>query len=203
METARVTVASSEGISSASTSSTLARWTFIVSQRYRHVLDKSVPYVLYRWIAFMGLSAVYFLRVYLIQGFYIVTYALGIYMLNLLIGFLSPQVDPEMQDLLDGPTLPTRRSDEFRPFVRRIPEFKFWISSMYAFLISFTVTFFPIFDVPVFWPILLFYWMVLFTATMRRQITMMIKYKYLPFTSGKRTYGKRSSPTETANLAKD
>jgi hypothetical protein len=55
-------------------------------------------------------------------GFYIITYALGIYNLNLLLGFLTPQVDPE----LEGPTLPSKREDEFRPFVRRLPEFKFW-----------------------------------------------------------------------------
>uniref|UniRef100_A0A915K5U1 Uncharacterized protein n=1 Tax=Romanomermis culicivorax TaxID=13658 RepID=A0A915K5U1_ROMCU len=26
----------------------------------------------------------------------------------------------------DGPSLPTRTNDEFRPFMRRLPEFKFW-----------------------------------------------------------------------------
>ena len=46
----------------------------------------------------------------------------GIYNLNLLLGFLTPQVDPE----LEGPTLPSKGQDEFRPFVRRLPEFKFW-----------------------------------------------------------------------------
>jgi Rer1 family len=37
-------------------------------------------------------------------------------------------VDPEIQELIDGssPSLPTRSTDEFRPFVRRLPEFKFW-----------------------------------------------------------------------------
>jgi hypothetical protein len=47
------------------------------------------------------------------------------------------------------------------------------------------MTFFSAFDVPVFWPILLFYWVVLFTLTMRRQIAHMIKYKYVPFSFGK------------------
>jgi len=54
-----------------------------------------------------------------------------------------------------------------------------------AFCVAFVMTFFSAFDVPVFWPILLFYWVVLFTLTMRRQISHMIKYKYLPFSSGK------------------
>ncbi|KAG4160549.1 hypothetical protein ERO13_D01G004450v2 [Gossypium hirsutum] len=47
-----------------------------------------------------------------------------------------------------------------------------------AFCIAFVMTFFSVFDVPVFWPILLCYWIVLFVLTMRRQITHMIKYKY-------------------------
>lgn len=78
------------------------------------------------------LVLIYVIRVYFVEGFYIVSYGLGIYILNLLIGFLSPQVDPEIQALSDdsinndGPSLPTRGSDEFRPFVRRLPEFKFW-----------------------------------------------------------------------------
>jgi hypothetical protein len=62
-------------------------------------------------------------RVYYARGFYVVTYGLGIYLLNLLIGFLSPMVDPELEA---GPGLPTRGSDEFKPFTRRLPEFKFW-----------------------------------------------------------------------------
>ncbi len=34
-------------------------------------------------------------------------------------------MDPE----LEGPTLPSQREDEFRPFVRRLPEFKFWCTA--------------------------------------------------------------------------
>lgn len=26
----------------------------------------------------------------------------------------------------DGPSLPTKADEEFRPFIRRLPEFKFW-----------------------------------------------------------------------------
>ncbi|KAK9948989.1 hypothetical protein M0R45_004540 [Rubus argutus] len=110
-------------------------------------------------------------------------------------------VDPEIQDLSDGPSLPTRGSDEFRPFVRRLPEFKFWYSITKAFCIAFVMTFFSAFDVPVFWPILLFYWLVLFVLTMRRQIIHMIKYKYVPFSIGKQRYdGKKASASETTSL---
>ena len=59
-------------------------------------------------------------------------------------------------------------------------------SAIKAVVIGFVMTFFPIFDVPVFWPILLLYWFVLFFVTMKRQIKHMIKYRYIPFTTGKK-----------------
>ena len=106
------------------------------------------------------------LRVYLVNGWYIVTYGLGIYLLNLFIGFLSPQIDPET----DGLLLPQKNAEEFRPFSRRVPEFKFWLSSAKATTIAFFMTFFRVFDIPVFWPILLLYFIALFVLTMKRQI---------------------------------
>nr|XP_043632188.1 protein RER1A-like [Erigeron canadensis] len=177
----------------------IQRWGLVISQRYQHLLDKSTPFLLYRWIGFFVIAVIYTIRVLVVHGFYVVSYALGIYILNLLIGFLSPQVDPEFQD--DGPVLPSTNSDEFRPFVRRLPEFKFWYSITKAFCIAFVLTFFWAFDVPVFWPILLFYWVILFTLTMKKQILHMVKYKYVPFSIGKQRYdGKKATSTEGASL---
>ncbi|WOL13572.1 hypothetical protein Cni_G22342 [Canna indica] len=175
--------------------SLLSAWSTAISRRYQHLLDKATPHVLRRWAWLAALVFAYAIRVWIVQGFYIVSYALAIYILNLFIAFLSPQVDPEIQELVgeSGPSLPTRSSDEFRPFVRRLPEFKFWYSITKAFCISFILTFFSVFDVPVFWPILLFYWFVLFTVTMKRQILHMIKYRYVPFTFGKQRYTKKKT----------
>eukprot|EP00475_Leptophrys_vorax_P034066 TRINITY_DN5451_c0_g1_i2.p1 TRINITY_DN5451_c0_g1~~TRINITY_DN5451_c0_g1_i2.p1 ORF type:complete len:140 (+),score=20.41 TRINITY_DN5451_c0_g1_i2:65-421(+) len=92
-----------------------------IQQRWQHYLDVLTPKVGIRWGIAAGLLLLYALRVWAIAGFYIITYALGIYLLHLLIGFLSPQDDPE-----DGPLLPVRDSDEPKGFNRRLPEFKFW-----------------------------------------------------------------------------
>jgi hypothetical protein len=43
----------------------------------------------------------------------------------------------------------TQKDEEFRPFIRRLPEFKFWHSSTRAVLISLVCSFIPAFDVPV------------------------------------------------------
>ncbi|XP_043708196.1 protein RER1A-like [Telopea speciosissima] len=191
-------------LSSSFPSSVVSEWNFAVSRRYQYLLDKSTPHVLRRWMAFAVIASIYVIRVFFLQGFYIVSYGLGIYILNLLIAFLSPQVDPEIEDLSDGPTLPTRGSEEFRPFVRRLPEFKFWYSITKAFCIAFVMTFFIVFDVPVFWPVLLFYWLMLFTLTMKKQILHMVKYKYVPFTCGKQRYtGKKVVSTDDASLSRD
>lgn len=113
---------------SGDSSSAISQWVFSISRQYQYILDKSTPQVLNRWIFLVVIAFIYAVRAYLVEGFYIITYGLGIYILQLLIAFLSPQVDPEFEGLAadDGPSLPTRGSDEFRPFVRRLPEFKFW-----------------------------------------------------------------------------
>ena len=103
----------------------LNQWRHDTWRLFQFYLDRTTPYAVYRWIGTAVLALLYALRVYYIQGFYIVSYGLGIYILNLLIGFLSPLVDPEMEST-GGALLPTKGSDEFKPFIRRLPEFKFW-----------------------------------------------------------------------------
>ncbi|OTA04422.1 hypothetical protein A9Z42_0050150 [Trichoderma parareesei] len=154
---------------------------------------------MYRWIGTGVALVLFFLRIFFAQGWYIVAYALGIYLLNLFLAFLQPKFDPsndaldnEMEDGAVG-TLPTKQDEEFKPFIRRLPEFKFWYWATRAIGISFVCTWFTIFDVPVFWPVLVMYWLILFVLTMRRQIQHMIKYRYVPFTIGKKSYIKDRS----------
>jgi sterol desaturase/sphingolipid hydroxylase (fatty acid hydroxylase superfamily) len=176
-----------------------------------------------------ALVLLYALRVYWLNGFYIVSYGLAIYVLNLLLGFLSPRVDPEFaslgidEDEDDGAgvllgtrnapssnsnnnsnnnnninnnnanaPLPSHTDQEFKPFIRRLPEFKFWLAVSRASLLSLVLTFFPFLDIPVFWPILVVYFFALFFVTMRKQIQHMIKHKYLPFSLGKPKFASAS-----------
>jgi hypothetical protein len=141
------------------------------------------------------------------QGFYVVAYALGIYLLNIFLLFLSPRFDPalaeedeaglsnaaDISNTNGAPTetmgiLPVKGDEEFRPFIRRLPEFKFWYNAVRAVTIGLVCTIFPVLDIPVFWPILLMYFVSLFALTMRRQIQHMIRYKYVPFDIGKKSY---------------
>lgn len=109
-------------------------------QVFQFYLDKSTPHTLYRWLALIALLLLYCIRVFLLQGFYIVTYGLGIFNLNLLLGFLTPQFDPGSE----GPDLPTTNNEEFRPFVRKLPEFKFWQANSIVIVVVITLLFYEL-----------------------------------------------------------
>ncbi|KGO41492.1 Retrieval of early ER protein Rer1 [Penicillium expansum] len=163
-----------------------------LTRHYQAYLDASTPYTTYRWVGSGVLLLLFFLRIFLAQGWYIVAYTLGIYLLNLFLAFLTPKFDPSLtqdEGLEDGdagsPSLPTKKDEEFRPFIRRLPEFKFWHSATRAIAIGFVCSWLAVFDIPVFWPVLVVYWIILFVLTMRRQIQHMIKYRYVPFSFGK------------------
>ncbi|KAF1348647.1 retrieval of early ER protein Rer1 [Delphinella strobiligena] len=166
---------------------------------YQSYLDKSTPFTTYRWVGTGVTLALFLLRIVMAQGWYIVAYSLGIYLLNLFLAFISPKFDPGLESDTDmeegGPasSLPTKSTDEFKPFVRRLPEFKFWYSATKAVVIAFCCSWSEIFNLPVFWPVLVVYWLILVVLTMRRQIQHMLKYRYVPWDFGKKAYGKASS----------
>ncbi|BAM80127.1 probable endoplasmic reticulum retention protein Rer1 [Cyanidioschyzon merolae strain 10D] len=186
------------------------RYSYRWRRRLQHWLDISVPHRTARWLALWTLGALFALRVYWTQGFYVVAYALAIYNLNLMLGFLQPRDVNEIQED-ERIALPIRRRTsgstgafaeldplngtnlEYRPFVRRLPEFQFWWQSLKSVAMSFVATLVPIFDVPVYWPVLVLYFLVLFSVTMKRQIEHMRLYGYVPFSWGKQRYGGRGS----------
>lgn len=165
---------------------------------YQKLVDQLVPHKGYRWAGFGCLFAFFLLRIVFTQGWYIICYALGIYLLNLFLAFLSPKFDPSLEQesrsenleegVPDEADIASEDAEEFRPFIRKLPEFKFWHNATRATLLSVFLSFWSIFDIPVFWPILLVYFITLFALTMRKQIQHMVKYRYLPFDIGKMKY---------------
>lgn len=192
-------------ISSATPFDKVNEFVSVSNRNFQNFLDSTTPHTGPRWFIFAFLLFVFMLRVVFYQGFFVVAYALGIYLLNIFLLFLSPKFDPSGSedgsgldnsaylDSTDDSGLPSNLSgtpllDEFRPFIRRLPEFKFWFNAITAVIFSLFCTIFPFLDIPVFWPILLMYFVLLFALTMRRQIQHMVKYKYLPFDLGKKAY---------------
>lgn len=163
---------------------------------FQKLIDQSVPYVFPRWIGFATLLSLFLVRILIVQGWYIICYTLAINLLSLFLSFLTPKFDPSLEQELkalsleEGANEHEQQDDEFRPFIRKLPEFNFWLLGTAATSVSLILSFFPIFDIPVFWPILVMYFIILFALTMRRQIQHMMKYKYLPFDLGKAKYGR-------------
>ena len=67
-------------------------------QRYQKILDDLVPLTTLRWVATAAIGVLYMVRVLWLQGWYIVSYALAIYLLNLFIAFLTPRFDPAQRE---------------------------------------------------------------------------------------------------------
>ena len=81
-----------------------------------------MPHLQQRWAAWGGVALIYLIRISFLKGWYIVAYGLGIYNLNLIIGFLSPGGPRDA-----GPHVTDEGNEEFKPFVRRLPGLSFGI----------------------------------------------------------------------------
>ena len=157
------------------------------------IKDKTILYIKERWILVIILLIIYLIRIIITKGYYALTYCIGIHFLNSFIGFISPLEDPEEEQFSgeENSFLPIKNNEEFKPFHRKLKEFQFWSVLFYTLLIGIILTFFESFDIPVFWPLLLVYFLFIFILTMRHQIAHMIKYHYLPWDSGKKTYNPK------------
>jgi hypothetical protein len=170
-----------------------------LSVKYQILEDRIVPFKLSRWGAFAFALFLYFLRVFVfVGGFYIVTYTLSIHLLYCLVVLITPLADPEGEDDgLDGASLPASGfasrnnnnggddASEHKPFIPKVAEFKVWRSMFRVVVIAIFITFFPIFDLPVFWPILLLYFVMLFVTQMAGRIQHMLRHKYVPWNANK------------------
>ena len=151
-----------------------------ISIYYNIIKDKIIIYPLERWLITAILFLIYLIRIVLTKAFACLTYCIGIHLLNSFIGFISPLDDPEDYDLdNDDSFLPQKNNEEFKPFYRKVKEYTFWSRVSLTLFISIICTFFKGFDIPVFWPLLLVYFFLIFGLVMKRQIQHMIKYYFI------------------------
>lgn len=155
------------------------------------IKDKLIIYQLERWLIIVVLAMIYIVRLVVTKGYHCLTYIICVHFLNAFIGFISPLEDPEEYNLKSNDSfLPQKNNEEFKPFQRKIKEYSFWSIMFSSLLVAIPLTFFKSFDIPVFWPLLLIYFILIFGLVMKRQIQHMIKYHYLPWDAGKIRYGK-------------
>lgn len=144
----------------------------------------------FRWVTTAVLAFLYFCRAFLVGGFPLVTYFMSIRILFLALTMITPS-EPISEQL---PT--TNRDDECRPFVPVNDEFIVWKSITATIAIAFTASFFRLFHIPAYWPILFFYVLVLTISCVGAEVSKMVRFGYVPWTSGKKKFVRRAPPTE-------
>ncbi|KAG9390494.1 Retrieval of early ER protein Rer1 [Carpediemonas membranifera] len=148
-----------------------------VRNSYNRLLVLSQPKKRERWIIAAVLTVIFLLRVLVAQRWWFIAYCSWVYILSRAVLFVTPNVDPE-----DSPSnsLPTYENDEYRPFVSRLSEFRFWRRYTETHVISLVLTLTTLTDVPVIWQILVVYFVILAGFSIGREVHRMRKYGYAP-----------------------
>lgn len=161
---------------------------------YQRYLDMSVPHRSMRWAVFVFLLMFYMIRVFYCGGFYVITYGMGIHLLYLTLLLITPLAEDEFREESGLPkTAGNDADEEFRPFVPRVQEFVVWKSMIRVVAICLFLTLFKFLDIPVFWPILLLYFIILTATQMGGRIRHMIKHRYVPWNAGKPKFVPKTS----------
>ncbi|KAL0227775.1 hypothetical protein RCL1_003918 [Eukaryota sp. TZLM3-RCL] len=157
-------------------------------RKFNLFVDQTTPFIRSRWLVFIFFLFLFATRVIVHDAFYIIAYALAIFLLLTGITFLTPKSGLPSEE----GRLPLHQSEEeeFRPFIRKLPEFKTWKQSFTATIISLFCTFLPFLDLPVYVPILVIYFCAISFVMLRVQVTNWIKYRYVPWNVGKKSYSK-------------
>ena len=109
---------------------------FVAKRKIQIFMDKISFYPGRRWACF-SITLVFFLtRMYVQKGYAVLAYLLGLFFLNNIMLYLAPAEDPdelEMGGQKDGEfVLPTRETDEYKGFQRKMHELDFWQEMMSA-----------------------------------------------------------------------
>ena len=80
--------------------------------------------------------------------------------------------------------LPTRETDEFKGFSRKLQEFEAWKKLFYLTLACFFLSFFDCFDFEIYVPILVFYFILVIGFLCKVKYEHIKKFRYNPFDFG-------------------
>lgn len=123
----------------------------------QYLKSKTLDYFYARWVVLTLFLALFMVRIVCLQQFFIVAYCLGIVIISQCKLFWSPLNDTQTF----SPKLKVGESADFdnkdsstSAPRRRYPEFKVWFNTLWAVLFFFVGTLCPLFNVPVFAPIL-------------------------------------------------
>ena len=160
------------------------------------ILDKSISWPTARWLIFAVLTKLYVIRImYAEWAFALISYALGLYLLSLVVEWLRPlQSDEELSR-----RLPISNDEDYKPFIRKLSGFNLWLRSTKAMIAAHFAICCPYLDIPEFWPLLLAYWVLMCVLSLNERIDHMIKFRYYPWDSA--CWSKRKYRTSVVTKA--
>lgn len=149
--------------------------------------DKLSPLPAYRWGFTGALVLLYAYRIFIIKSHAVVTYCAAVYLLHAFILFATPkdQSIPDPFEEVDEEYNPSNIDNDFRPYVRRLPEYSFWVFATQIVLTAFFLTLLDFMDIPVFIPILAMYFIFIVCMTAYKLWVHSHKFKYSLFFSSK------------------
>ena len=179
---------------------------FVAKRKMQNFLDKIAFYPGRRWCGFTFGLIFFLTRMYIQQGYAVIAYLLGLFYLNNIMLFLAPAEDPEEIEFNNaknghegGGFLPTRENDEYKGFQRKMHEMDFWTEMMSATVMAAFCSCFQCTDIEIYWPLLLFYFIFMTAFLCRYKLEHMIRYRYIPFEMGKKSYSKNRPEFATSH----
>lgn len=154
----------------------------------QYITDHLSPLVYPRWIFTAFMVLMYIRRIIKINSHSVLTYFTGIYLLHAGILFLTPKdenIPDPFENVEEESYNPRNIDNDFRPYVRRLPEFDFWKMSVQMIGIAYFLTFFSILNFPVYTPILIVYFIFFVCMTCYKLWVHSKKFKYHLFSTSK------------------
>lgn len=158
--------------------------------KFQRFMDSIVPFTIPRWAVFAVVLLLFYIRILWFEAFYVIAYGVSVHMLYLLVLVITPMSDPDENS--SDVSLPMSER-EHRPFVPKVGEFVVWRSMMKVLGIGFFLTLFSFLDIPVFWPILVFYFVTLFAVQVGGRVKHMLKHNYVPWNKPKNQFVKKEA----------
>lgn len=149
--------------------------------------DKLAPYPFFRWLFLSVLILFYILKIVFTGTHHLITYCAAVYLFHGFILFATPKDDTipdpfEMdKDDIDEPESLANIGDNFRPFIRNLPEYSYWLFCLKVIFVSFILTLTAFTNIPVCTPILLIYFIFMVAATLVKLWNHANRYRYNPF----------------------
>ncbi|ELA42840.1 uncharacterized protein VICG_00155 [Vittaforma corneae ATCC 50505] len=147
----------------------------------QYIADNLSPLIYPRWTFTGFLLLLYIRRILRIKTHSVVTYFVGVYLLHATILFLTPKdenIPDPFENTEDESYNPRNIDNDFRPYVRRLPEFDFWKMCSQIIAVAFFITYFPFLDLPVYAPILVLYFIFIVSITCYKLWMHSKKFRY-------------------------